>query len=289
MATQLTRRRVLALLSTACAAPFFAAPTVLRGADEQGQQRRSAYGLDFSGPVEELIGDLVNSERGDPRRESATPYDEWYSHETRRRMYAWGPKPRLYPPLADLDGRPTDWKRERVIATAARFLGYGYQHHHIPDWDPPSNWPWKETCAGHNGKGVDCSNFTSFVFNQGFGIKISSDIHSQAQTDHAFEAGHPVRVARVDLPADYAQRQAVLRTGDLVYVRGRQGGPITHVVIWIGSVGRAASHLPLVMDSHGSGVADDDGNPIPCGVQLRPFRQSSWYDRCASHAHRIFV
>ncbi len=42
------------------------------------------------------------------------------------------------------------------------------------------------------------------------------------------------------------------------------------------------------MDSHGSGVEDEHGRPIPCGVHLRPFRESSWYNRCASHAHRVF-
>ena len=235
-----------------------------------------------------MIGDLINSERGDPHRESETPHHEWYSERIRRRFGAWGPSPRRYPPLAGLDSRPTEWKRERVVATAGRFLGYSYQHHHIPDWDPPHDWPWKHCCAGHNGKGFDCSNFTSFVYNQGFGIKISSGIQRQARTDHAFEAGHSVHIARVDLPTEYARRIELLQTGDLLYVRGRENGPVTHVVIWIGSIGRAASGVPLIMDSHGSGVTDDDGNSIPCGVQLRPFREKSWYDRCASHAHRIF-
>ena len=39
-------------------------------------------------------------------------------------------------------------RRQRVIAVALRYRGYGYQHHHIPDWDPPPEWPWKPTCAG---------------------------------------------------------------------------------------------------------------------------------------------
>ena len=25
-------------------------------------------------------------------------------------------------------------------------------YHHIPDWDPPRDWPWHETCAGRNGR-----------------------------------------------------------------------------------------------------------------------------------------
>ncbi len=181
------------------------------------------------------------------------------------------------------------WQRERVVATAARFVGYGYQHHHIPDWNPPADWPWKETCVGYNGKGFDCSNFTSFAYNQGFGIRMNSNVVHQSELHRALEGqSHPVTIRRVDLPAEYEQRAKALRSGDLVYIRGRENGPITHVVIWVGSIGRAKSEVPLVLDSHGSGVVDDLGRAIPCGVQLRPFRQKSWYNRCASHAHRIF-
>ena len=53
--------------------------------------------------------------------------------------------------------------RQRVIAVALRFQGYHYQHHHVPDWDPPADWPYKESPLGKQSKGVDCSNFTSFA------------------------------------------------------------------------------------------------------------------------------
>ena len=249
----------------------------------------SAYRLEFTFPMEELIGDLEHSERGDARLESEVPYRDWYSQETRRRFHAWGPKPCMYPPIAGLEHKPVEWQRERVIATAARFLGYGYQHHHIPDWNPPADWPWKETCVGHNGKGVDCSNLTSFVFNQGFGIRMTSAVEEQAEIHRAIESRHQgFSIRTIELPGSYVHRQKVLRTGDLLYIRGREDGPITHVVIWIGSPGRSPSGVPLVIDSHGSGVKDDAQRPIPCGVQLRPFREQSWYNRCASHAYRVF-
>lgn len=258
-------------------------------AAEAQAQAPSGYTVRYSGPVAELIGDLLQGERGDPRRQSSTPHHEWYAEHTLRRLGSWGPKPRLYAPLEGLASRPLEWKRERVIAAAERFVGYGYQHHHIPDWDPPADWPWKQTCVGHNGKGVDCSNFTSFVYNQGFGLKISSDVHRQAMTDHAFVDERPVPLERISLPAEYEKRVSTLRTGDLLYIRGREGGPITHVVLWIGSIGQAASGLPLILDSHGAGVDDDAGQPIPCGIHLRPYCEKSWYNRCASHAHRVFT
>ena len=131
--------------------------------------------------------------------------------------------------------------RERVIAAAARFIGYGYQHHHIPDWDPPEHWPWKETCVGHNGRGFDCSNFTGFVYNQGLGIRLSSAVHRQAAETQASMGDETLRLTRIGLEdVDHQRRQALLRSGDLVYIRGREGGPITHVVLWVGPLGRCA-------------------------------------------------
>ena len=49
-------------------------------------------------------------------------------------------------------GKSVEWKRERLVASGARFLGYEYQHHHIFDWDPPAGWPWNSCCTGHQGK-----------------------------------------------------------------------------------------------------------------------------------------
>ncbi len=176
-----------------------------------------------------------------PHRESEIPHDEWYSHHVRRKYGAWGPPQRRYIPLEGLANRSLSWRRERVLATAARFIGYGYQHHYVPDWNPPANWPWKECCAGHNGKGVDCSNFTTFVYNQGFGIHMNSAIGRQAELRFAQEGPREIPLHRIELPVDYQQRQQVLATGDLLYIRGRENGPITHVVLWVGTVGRSPS------------------------------------------------
>jgi len=38
----------------------------------------------------------------------------------------------------------------------------------------------------------------------------------------------------------------------------------------------------------GSGVEDDEGRAIPCGIQLRPGREHSWNNRCAGHAQHVF-
>ena len=247
---------------------------------------RSPYGVKFPWVVKDLIPDLVEGDRGDPRIEARIPENAWYDHS---HVGPWGPLSRQYPPPSIADLKTDDWKRARIIATALRFAGYGYRHHHIPDWDPPRGWHMPKTNGSrHDGKGVDCSNFTSFVYNQGLGIGISSDIRKQAATVsvslHGTDRTLPVAVIpRQKSPALWA---AVLKPGDLLFIRSRKGGRITHVVIWIGQWGSPPDQ-PLVLDSHGAGVRDSTGNIIPAGIYLRPFRFDSWYATNADHAIRI--
>jgi cell wall-associated NlpC family hydrolase len=288
MSTSFNRREVLASLAATVAAPFL--PRALFGQSAERTRYVSPYGLEFTYAPVELIGDLLHGERGDPRRQSSTPQEHWYSEKVRRHYGAWGPGQRRYVSLPSLQERPLPWKCERVIAAAARFVGYEYQHHHVPDWNPPKSWPWKKCCAGHNGRGVDCSNFTTFVYNQGFGIYMNSDVVHQSEVATALEGRHEhVAVRRIELPGDFDARQEALQTGDLLYIRGREDGPITHVILWVGTIGRSPSGVPLVLDSHGGDVRDDEDRAIPCGIHLRPFRSDSWYNRCLSHAHRIFT
>jgi cell wall-associated NlpC family hydrolase len=231
-----------------------------------------------------LVADLQFSARGDPRIESEVEHRFWYSRHARQEFGAWGPHPRTYPLASFTANWPVEQKRQRVIATALRFVGYAYQHHHIPDWDPPPDWPWKPTCAGRNGRGVDCSNFTGFVYNLAFGVRLNTDVGRQAELRHT-AGGMPIQ--RVELPESYNARIATLRTGDLVFIRSRRGN-ISHVVLWLGSVGVSPDGVPLILDSHGENVHDSQGQLIPCGIYLRPFREDSWYNHSASHALRVF-
>jgi hypothetical protein len=260
-----------------------------QAAHAQESTYRSPYTVEFTLPKPELVGDLERTERGDPRLEAEIPHEHWYSRRTLERWRGWGPPPRDYPEPTGFEGWSIARKRERVIAVALRFQGYAYQHHHIPDWNPPREWPWKESCAGQNGKGVDCSNLTGFVYNLGFGLRLNTDVHLQSEERAA--RGHGNRLARlhtVELPDAYEERLARLRTGDLVFIQNRSG-KISHVVIWVGPIGRSPDGEPLIIDSHGEDVRDSEGHLIPCGVQLRPFRKNSWYNHSASHALRVFA
>jgi cell wall-associated NlpC family hydrolase len=248
---------------------------------------KSPYRLAFKVPEKELIGDLAGSERGDPRMESEEPHNEWYSPKTRKHYGSWGPPHRRYPAHEGWSRWSAEFKRERVIATASRFIGYGYQHHHVPDWSPPAGWPWEKTAVGHNGKGVDCSNLTSFVYDQAFGIHLNGDVHKQAEEVSAQHGNRPIRGKRITLPQTVEERAKVLKTGDLLYIKSKEGR-VSHVVLWVGEIGKdeSGNSVHLVLDSHGDGVTDSRGVHIPVGIHLRPYQESSWYHHSASHAIR---
>jgi cell wall-associated NlpC family hydrolase len=261
-------------------------------ADDEPKARpyQSPYSVKFSRPLGELLADIQKSDRADPKQQATVPFTEWYSADVRKRLGAWGPRSKHYPAPEGVLDKPADWKRERTIAVGLRFLGYGYQHHHIPDWDPPADWPWKKTSVGRNGKGVDCSDFTSFVYNLGFGLRPNTGIKEQAalKTCPGPGPGKETPVQRVALPNAYADMPKTLKTGDLLFIRKNAEDEIAHVVLWIGAIGQAPDRLPLILDSHGDGVKDAKGVRIPAGIQLRPFRENSWYFRRASHALRVW-
>lgn len=262
-------------------------PGVAAGADStDGSAYESPYRVRLPWPDAELIPDLLDGERGDPRFSAIIAPADWYG----ARVGAWGPLPRAYPPPALAQDKSDDWQRARLIATALRFIGYRYRHHHLPDWDPPPGWhSLKPGSVAHDGKGVDCSNFTAFVFNQGLGFAISSDVHKQAATQTAVLNGSGRSFAVTTIPAqNSAVRWAkILKPGDLLYIRPRHSDSIAHVVLWIGAWGESAEGAPLVLDSHGADVHDESGKLIPAGVQLRPFRANSWYATRADHALRL--
>lgn len=270
----------LALLVSALA-------TIAGGAADTYQ---SPYSLKFTHPLETLVGDLQKGPRGDPKLTAEIPFHDWYTHASKTKFGSWGPPRRNYPEPAEWPRWSASFKRERVIATAARLIGHGYQHHHVPDWNPPAGWPWKETAVGKNGPGVDCSNLTAFAYDQAAGIFIDGDVHKQAETREARQGNGRLPAQRVSLPASLEDRTKALRTGDLLYIRNKAGA-ISHVVLWVGSVGSGKDGAPahLVLDSHGEGEKDDNGAPIPVGVRLRPYRQGEWYHKSASHALRLIA
>jgi cell wall-associated NlpC family hydrolase len=167
----------------------------------------------------------------------------WYTSEM---AGTWGPAAASYPVVPAPTGcSELAWKRARVLAVAERYVGLPYEHHHIPAWDPSSAWP------GAEGPGLDCSNFSAWVYNYALGVVFTSNVEAQADGSSA-----PGRRLGPDEP---------LETADLLYIRTEALSQIGHVVLYVD-----ATHI---IDSTGPGVA------------LRPF--SGWYQERYSHARRV--
>jgi hypothetical protein len=160
----------------------------------------SPYSVKLPWSTEDLIPDLLKGPRGEAHEESDTPFREWNSPSLKKKLGSWGPRPRKYSPPEHAKGKSEDWQRARVIATALRYQGYAYRHHHIPDWNPPEGYHTPEKGeTQHAGKGLDCSNFTSFIYNQGLGISLNSDIHKQAEITEApiHGSGRTIRIKTI--------------------------------------------------------------------------------------------
>src|SRR4051794_9555449 len=115
-----------------------------------------------------LTADFADRDKIAP---SPVPQSEWYLEKYRG---SWGPRAATFPPVEVPSGvDPIAWKRARVLAVARRYIGLPYQHHHIPQWTPPTSWTSKMNAP--ETPGLDCSNFTGWAYNYGLGIRFTSD------------------------------------------------------------------------------------------------------------------
>ena len=160
--------------------------------------------------------------------QTGIPRDEWETC-----CGVWGPQAATFPIVKIPNGvEASRWIEGRVIAVAKKYIGLPYKHKHIP-------------FAG----GLDCSNFTSWVYNYGFGVRFDSNIERQA-----------------DNVGRKLGREETLNKGDLIFLWNRNRTRISHVAIFIDSEN--------VIDERGS------------GVEVRSF-QGEYLERFA-WARRIF-
>ena len=144
----------------------------------------------------------------------------------------WGPWPAEFPVVKAPAKYPAiPWKRDRIIEVAKKYIGLPYQHHHIPEQG-----------------GLDCSNFTSWVYNYGLGIKLISNIQKQSES-----AGRQLSASEP------------LQSGDLLYVYSEDRTRVAHVVLYLDE-----THI---IDSTGP------------GVKIRIFR--GWYKQRWAWSRRI--
>lgn len=248
----------------------------------------SPYTIRLDVPITELNKSDSKWPRNSSKDEADIPYANWYSDATRRKCNSWGPHARHFPPPAGCDAQTTEWKRQRIVAVATKYLNLPYQHHHIPSWQPPQDWPWKTVPYGKNSKGLDCSNFTSWVYNYGLGIKFTSDVHRQSALRQVSDgASNQIQLQTIPSGTEYGSLLKQLRAGDLLFIRHKNDEVVSHVVIWLGKYGQSSDGTPLVIDCSATTQIDRRGVSIPGGVQIRPFGKSSWYFNRFHHASRI--
>lgn len=190
--------------------------------------------------IEEARGDyqlsLTNDfELRDKIPQSPKPRSRWPQPNRSPHTRKWGPSATQYPPVQSPSWveDANQWKRDRVVAVAKKYLGLPYRHHHIPAMG-----------------GLDCSNFTSWIYNYGLGIpRFTGGIQDQA------------RVAGRRL-----SENEPWKPGDLLYING--AGRIVHVVMYLGE--------DKIIDAMTGSLNN---------IGVRKF--SGWYKRNFSHARRI--
>lgn len=172
-----------------------------------------------------------------------TPADKWYTKSERGYLNGgWGPNAVALPAVAVPTGAgcaDTNWKQERILSAALHYVNADgnpqalqYRHHHIPDWNPSASTAsaaaeesdqqdGQSPEAWGPGRGLDCSNFTAWVYNYGLGIKFGGSVTKQ----FAGTAG-PMGQR---LPAD-----GPFQLGDLLYLHpDGSTKKASHVVIFI--------------------------------------------------------
>ncbi len=152
--------------------------------------------------------------------------------ENRPEWGEWGPWPNRFPSAEIPNGLdPVVWSRYRVEAVAKKYIGLPYRHRHIPSLG-----------------GLDCSNYTAWVYNYGLGIPIRSNIKIQSE-----EAGRLL------------EKGEGFQKGDLLFSWNKAGTRISHVVIFLAE--------GWVIDAAGG------------GVQVRPWQ--GWRRKNFAWARRI--
>jgi len=286
---------------------FVVGCSVLLGAsfaDDSQAAYTSPYTVTFTCNNSSLTYDFASSPRNDTHLESSLDYSQWYDSGSAYytdHARSWGPQSAQYPavtvPSSNRGCDEITWKRERLIAVAKQYIGYTYQHHHIPDFDPypvHNDWPDSNPAvlAEHPVAGIDCSNFSSWNYNFGHGINLNGDVVNQSQTTTTIPGpggSGSMTATVIGQGMDFATLCNTLVTGDLLYIRSGTGQPISHVIMWVGAIGSGPD--PLVIDSHDNSpiVYDSSNVAIPPGVHLRPFREGGYYFTQFDHAFRILT
>ena len=258
------------------------------------------------GPLNPQLFSVTQAQIGDPAWVKALQFDRG--------------EPVYSAPLNSLPaGTPyLDWATQRVMAAAQSLIGTPYQHLHLPQFDPgavlfPGSFSWLpvsnqanlqssqqllqnlpgtqlnpyKTAYGLAAAGIDCTDFTAYVYNLALGYQLHSGTNNQvAFPQGGGFVGGAASATVVDSSGLAVQptffygpnygKDAInpagglddlipqLQPGDLLYIGNRQ--QILHVVMWLGALGVNAdgspSTVPLVISSHDNTPAIFDTQDI---------------------------
>jgi hypothetical protein len=207
----------------------------------------------------------------------------------------WGPKAKQFPDFRNPQPADKEWLRRRIIAVASRYINSQYQYHYLINWDPPRSWPMNPLLRvrlGHQSQGTDSSNFASWVYNFGLGIEFTGYIVKQARMSSVrMPDGSSARVRTIKgklFKPDFSKLTGRLKMGDLIYINSdKDKDTAEHVAIWAGKDLKTGEWLVIDCYDTVSDMADSAGNYIPTGVQIRPFREDSFYYKGFVAAVRI--
>jgi kumamolisin len=218
----------------------------------------------------------------------------------------WGPGKEPGRPPAVPDGAGNDWLQQRVLAVAAGAIGVDYQHHHDPEWLPTQGGPWNvASTVAYQSQGVDCTNFTAWVYSRALGVTINSATGEQAKisptdpngTIIPKELDDRVQIQTINHWTGYDDLASQLRPGDILIIDGDPNDPSkpTHGIMWLGSYGKDANGRDrnLIIDATGITPphVDSSGRVVPEGVHVRPFGPpgslNDWYYTHVDHVLRL--
>lgn len=210
---------------------------------------------------------------------------------------------------ADVD--PVYWQMQRLLAAATSLIGTPYQHLHIPQFNPaqatPGNFQWSPVSNkkdlqtsqmlinqthqpkipnpyaavyGQPAAGIDCTDFSAYIYNLALGIQMHSGVVNQitftvngnptvgnlvpnavpsatvlnpdgSAITPVFFKSPTFGLSQINQPNSLTSLTNQLQAGDLLYIGNPTDG-VLHVVVWLGITGTdsAGNTFPLVISSH---------------------------------------
>ena len=244
----------------------------------------------------------------------------------------WGPFPKLSPKAKiPINCNRIKWQQNRILEVLKFTInkGWNYCHHRTPYWLPPQNddvkntknvvfrkpidkddttsvgfikgtcsldgFPNEDITVESKWRGIDCTNYTSFVYNFAFGAYISTGVGIQSCSRN--EPGTILKTK------DFNSFQP----GDILYITGKSSLPnkITHAIIWTGEkVNYTDTDSPFYVETLLSHLNESQKNTVKAyiiknknpsifviadshfdGPNYRPF--AGWYMSAFSHARRL--